>query len=68
LLFYGYGLALMGKVPFVSIIAFGSGILVIQYYWGKYWLSRHQQGPMEQLWRYFSYSEKPVADKYQPDG
>ncbi|TQV70576.1 DUF418 domain-containing protein [Exilibacterium tricleocarpae] len=54
LLFYGYGLSLMGQVPFVAITIFGAGILALQYFWGKYWLTRHAQGPMEWLWRKLS--------------
>jgi len=58
LLFYGYGLGLMGKVPFSSIVFFGVFILFAQYVLGKYWLSKYSIGPMEWLWRRLSYSEK----------
>jgi len=55
-LFYGYGLSLMGQVPFFSILLFGIAILLTQYFVGKYWLSYFSQGPMEWLWRRLSYT------------
>ena len=54
-LFYGYGLSLMGRVPFVSILFFAVSILLIQYFLGKYWLSKFSLGPMELLWRRLSH-------------
>ena len=51
LLFYGYGFGLMGKVPFVSIILFGISILACQLLFGKWWLGRFKQGPIESMWR-----------------
>ena len=54
LLFYGYGLSLMGQVPFVSILFFGIAILFMQYFVGKYWLSTFSHGPIEWLWRRLS--------------
>jgi uncharacterized protein len=50
-LFYGYGLSLMGQVPFTSIVGFGCAILGLQYLFARAWLSRFAQGPMEWLWR-----------------
>jgi uncharacterized protein len=61
LIFYGYGLSLMGKVPFTSIVAFGTTILCVQYYMGKYWLATFKQGPMEYLWRQLSNFRQPTA-------
>ncbi|GHF89656.1 DUF418 domain-containing protein [Thalassotalea marina] len=51
MLFYGYGLALMGTVPQVSIIAFGCTILLCQTVFATWWFSVKQQGPIEYLWR-----------------
>jgi uncharacterized protein len=61
LIFYGYGLSLMGKVPFTGIVAFGTTILCVQYYMGKYWLATFKQGPMEYLWRQLSNFRQPTA-------
>lgn len=55
LLFYGYGFALMGQVAFVSILFFGAAILVVQFVFAQYWLSRFAMGPMEFLWRQVGY-------------
>lgn len=54
-LFYGYGLALMGKLPYVSIPLLTLLILFLQGLWGHYWLLKKSQGPMEWLWRKVSY-------------
>ena len=54
--FYAYGLAWMGKVPFYSIALFGTGILLIQFIFARLWLSWFQFGPMEYLWRRLSYN------------
>ncbi|WP_299594755.1 DUF418 domain-containing protein [uncultured Microbulbifer sp.] len=59
LLFYAYGLGLMGRVPFYSIVVFGSGILLIQFLFARFWLGRFQFGPVEYLWRRLSYSGEP---------
>ncbi|MDO6426938.1 DUF418 domain-containing protein [Thalassotalea sp. 1_MG-2023] len=51
LLFYGYGFAWMGNVPFYSIIVFGTCIISIQLLFARYWLKNYQLGPLEYLWR-----------------
>jgi uncharacterized protein len=64
LIFYGYGFSLMGKVPFVSIVIFGTSILLLQYRLGKWWLQHFNQGPMERLWRL---AATPVDNKGASD-
>lgn len=55
LLFFGYGLALMRKVPFASLPFFAFGILLIQWLFSRAWLMRFKQGPLEYVWRKLTY-------------
>ena len=55
LLFFGYGLALMRKVPFSYLPLFAIGILTVQWLVSRAWLSRNKQGPLEFIWRKLTY-------------
>ncbi len=55
LLFFGYGLALMGQVPFAYLPLFAFGILLAQWVFTRAWLGRFRQGPLEYIWRKLSY-------------
>lgn len=50
-LFYGYGFAWMGQVPFYAIVVFGSSIIAVQLIFARLWLKRYQLGPLEYTWR-----------------
>jgi len=59
-LFFGYGFALMRKVPFSYLPIFAIGILAVQWIFSRFWLSRFKQGPLEFIWRKLTYqSSKP---------
>jgi len=53
--FYGYGLALLGHLPFAFIPIVAAGILVMQWCFCRYWFRYQPQGPVETLWRKFTY-------------
>lgn len=55
LLFFGYGFALMREVPFISIPLIAFSILGLQWAFGRVWLGRFKQGPLEFLWRKLTY-------------
>jgi uncharacterized protein len=55
LLFYGYGLALMGKVTYATIPLIGAVILLLQWLGCRWWLGHFAQGPLEWLWRKATY-------------
>jgi uncharacterized protein len=59
LLFYGYGLKLMGKIPFALIPLFGALILSAQWLVCRWWLQRFSQGPLEFIWRKATYRASP---------
>lgn len=59
-LFYGYGLAWMGRCPIVVLIPLTLSIIVLQRSLCAWWLARRPQGPLEQLWRSLSYRSYPA--------
>ncbi len=61
LLFFGYGFALMCEVPFAYIPLIAFGILAAQWAFGRLWLSRFKQGPLEFVWRKLTY--RPAKSK-----
>ncbi|MGY0618703.1 DUF418 domain-containing protein [Lysobacter sp. A378] len=60
LVFYGYGLGLWGEVPRAwqvlgVLLVFGAQLLV-----SHWWLGRFRYGPLEWLWRAFTYWQWPT--------
>ncbi|MEM7503775.1 MAG: DUF418 domain-containing protein [Pseudomonadota bacterium] len=55
LLFSGYGLGLMGKLPYTLLPLFAFGILLSQWAFSRYWLRTHPQGPFETVWKRLAY-------------
>ncbi len=63
LLFFGYGLALMGEVPYAYLPLFAFGILLAQWVFTRAWLGRFRQGPLEFIWRKLTYRQQKIAVK-----
>ncbi len=57
LLFYGYGLGLIGTLGVKALIAIPLGIFVLQIGVSHLWLSRFRFGPAEWVWRSLSYGK-----------
>jgi uncharacterized protein len=55
LLFYGYGFGLIGKLGPAWASLIGLGLYVVQSIFSLTWLSYFQFGPVEWLWRSFTY-------------
>jgi uncharacterized protein len=55
LLFYGFGLGLMGKVGTAMALGLTAGLFAVQMLLSALWLSRFQCGPVEWLWRSLTY-------------
>ncbi|CCH52750.1 putative protein yxaH [Fibrisoma limi BUZ 3] len=51
LIFYGYGLGLIGEIPSAVAITLTLPIFLAQVLFSRWWLSRFQYGPLEWLWR-----------------
>jgi uncharacterized protein len=56
-LFYGYGAGLYGKIPDWAYFPLTITFYLIQICISKWWLSHHAFGPMEKVWRKFTYSQ-----------
>ena len=61
LLFYGVGLGWVGRLPVWGIYAYAVALFAIQAVFSRWWLSRHAQGPMEALWRRWTYGNTAMA-------
>lgn len=55
LLFYGYGLGLYGQLNPIWFPLFATGFVTLQVLLSWWWLQHFQQGPVEWLWRRFTY-------------
>ncbi len=53
--FFGYGLALMREIPFLYTPLIALAILTAQWAFGRAWLGRFAQGPLEFAWRRLTY-------------
>jgi uncharacterized protein len=59
LVFYGIGLGLAGRLPVWGIYGYAIALFAAQALFSRWWLSRHAQGPMEALWRRWTYGKSP---------
>jgi uncharacterized protein len=60
LLFYGYGLGLMGRPPGAALaLALTLAIYTGQLFLSRWWLARFRFGPAEWLWRTLGYGSAP---------
>lgn len=55
IVFYGVGFGLVGHLPPLGIHAFAIGLFALQVAVSRAWLARHPQGPVEALWRRWTY-------------
>jgi len=55
--FYSYGLGLYGKVGPALGLVFAIAIFAVQIVLSKYWLANFQFGPVEWIWRCFTYGK-----------
>ena len=59
LVFYGYGLGWFEQVGRASQLLFAVGLFAMQVLLSQLWLRRFQYGPVEWLWRAFTYLQLP---------
>ncbi len=57
-IFYGYGFGLFGSVDQATGLGLAALIFAVQVGFSAWWLSRFQFGPMEWLWRTFTYGKR----------
>ncbi len=54
-IFSGYGLACYRLVGTTYAVLIGLGMVICQYLFCRYWFSNHPRGPLEGLWRKFTW-------------
>jgi len=54
-LFYGIGFGMVGRLQVWAIYAVAVALFALQVAVSRWWLSSHAQGPMEALWRRWTY-------------
>lgn len=59
LLFYGYGLGWFEQLPRAWQVPFCLALFALQVALSHWWLARFRYGPMEWLWRAFTYGQRP---------
>jgi uncharacterized protein len=57
-LFYGVGLGLIGKLAPSVTIPLAVALFAGQALFSRWWLSRYKAGPLEQLWRNLTQSQR----------
>ena len=55
LIFYGWGLALIGRFGLAFVFPFAAAIFALQLAYSRWWLARFRFGPVEWLWRSLTY-------------
>jgi len=59
----GPGLALAGKIGTAKIVGIVIGFFALQIAVSRWWLGRFAYGPMEWVWRAFTYGERPAMKR-----
>lgn len=59
MLFYGIGFGLVGRLPIWGFYGYAVVLFAAQVVFSRWWLARHAQGPMEALWRRWTYGKTP---------
>ncbi|MEC0209808.1 DUF418 domain-containing protein [Paenibacillus ehimensis] len=68
LLFYGYGLGWYGKVGPAAGLLLALAVFGAQMVWSRLWFKRFSIGPLEWLWRGFTYWNNPSASATKSAG
>jgi uncharacterized protein len=66
LVFYGFGLGLLGRIGVATCVALGVAFFVCQIFISRWWMQRYNQGPVEWLWR--SATDRRFQTLLRPQG
>ncbi|WP_240338415.1 DUF418 domain-containing protein [Peribacillus alkalitolerans] len=58
-IFYSYGLGLYERISYTTGVVLVLVIYTLQVVFSKWWLRSHTMGPVEYLWRTFTYGKRP---------
>jgi uncharacterized protein len=61
-LFYGIGFGLAGRISIAGTYAYAGCLFAAQVAFSRWWLARHAQGPMEALWRRWTYGRAATPE------
>ncbi|MGE7606696.1 DUF418 domain-containing protein [Peribacillus frigoritolerans] len=59
-IFYSYGLGLYGSVSYTTGFVFLIALFCLQILLSLLWMGLYKYGPVEYVWRFFTYGKKPV--------
>ncbi len=59
-LFYHWGLGLYGQASLTQLLLISVGVLGLQLVLSPLWLARFRMGPLEWLWRWATYGQRPA--------
>ncbi|MEZ0472051.1 DUF418 domain-containing protein [Luteimonas salinilitoris] len=59
LVFYGYGLAMWGRIGHAGLVLLAVVVFALQVAASRWWLARFRFGPVEWLWRWATYGRRP---------
>lgn len=62
-IFYSYGLGLYGSISYTAGFVLVFAFFIIQILVSKWWITRFQYGPVEYIWRWATYGQKPTFKK-----
>ena len=65
LIFYSYGFGYYGQLEPVQLVCIASVIFIVQSLLSKVWLSYYTQGPLEMIWKKYSYRTLHFPGKIQ---
>ena len=65
-LFYGIGLGWVGRLSLVQIYGYALALYALQAMFSQWWLAHHAQGPMEALWRRWTYGSGAATAALDP--
>ena len=65
-LFYGIGLGWVGRLSLVQIYGYALALYALQAALSQWWLAHHAQGPMEALWRRWTYGSGAATAAPEP--
>jgi len=60
LLFFGFGLGLMGRTGVAECVALSVILFLGQVAFSQWWMHRFRYGPVEWLWRWWTYRTRPA--------
>ncbi len=58
IIFYAYGLGLMGKYPPIFILPLAIAIFALQVYFSEWYFKKYKMGPLERIWRMGTYLKR----------